>query len=108
MQSELLDCAFDLSNRVERKSITIDLFFAAEEIRQQANADGNRIKTVSEADYEKKVQYSYAHAWKGLYSNLSVTQEAHKLSLMMIKALDDIHENLYFGYGYEKNTIFVN
>lgn len=82
----------------------------AEEIIQQGYANSNKTKTVSEAKYEADVQYSYATAWKGLFSNLSVTQEDHKLSLMMMKALDDnvIQENLYLGYGYEKNTLSKN
>ena len=84
--------------------------FTAEEIIQQGYANSNKTKTVSEAKYEADVQYSYATAWKGLFSNLSVTQEDHKLSLMMMKALDDnvIQENLYLGYGYEKNTLSKN
>ena len=83
------------------------MLFSAEELIQQGYANSNKTATVSAAKYEADVQSSYSAAWQGLFSNLSVTQEDHKLSLMMMKALDDnvIRDNLYLGYGYEKNTL---
>ena len=80
----------------------------AEEIIQKGKAVGYKTRMVSEADHEKTLQYSYAAALKGLFSNLSVTQEDHKLSLMMIRALEDARDNLYYGYAYEKNTLYGN
>ena len=40
---------------------------------------------------------------KGLYSNLSVVYEDYKLSLMMIRALENVKDNLYNGYCYNSN-----
>ena len=78
------------------------------EIEEQGHADGEKIKTIAAADFEKVVQNSYARALKGLYSNLSVVYEDHKLSLMMIRALEDVKDNLYYGYGFESNTLLGN
>lgn len=92
----------------ETERMTQGIKNGAEEIIQQANAISNKTRAVSEADYEKVVQYSYSTALKGLFSNLSITQEDHKLSLMMIQALDEAKDNLYYGYAYEQNTLFEN
>ena len=75
---------------------------------EQGVATSEKIKTVSEADYEKVTLNSYTRALKGLYSNLSVTDEDHKLSLMMVRALEDVKDNLYCGYGYDRESLFVN
>lgn len=92
------------------KYLQNDLFFylfLANEIVQAGKFEANKIATIAEAEHEKVVQYSYATALQGLYSRLNVTQEDQKLSLMMIRALEESSDNLYSGLGFEKNTLFT-
>ncbi|KAK7113030.1 hypothetical protein V1264_012393 [Littorina saxatilis] len=67
----------------------------AAEIKEAANAEADKIRAVAEADFEKKVQASYAEALKKMYQRLNITQEDHKLSFMYIRALEDMSDNLY-------------
>jgi hypothetical protein len=82
-------------------------FFPANEIIQKGNDEAKKIVVISEAEKEKEVQASYATALKGLFSTLNVTQEDHKLSLMLVRAMEDSVDNLYSGYGFEKNTLYT-
>ena len=83
-----------------------DLFFIpAAEIREVANAEANKTLLVAQSNYEKEVQTSYFEALKKLYQRLNITQEDHKLSLMYVRALDDISDNLY-NLNFEKMTTF--
>lgn len=89
------------------KQLTDFIRNEATEIVQAGQFEANKITTIAEADKEKVVQTSYAKALQGLYSMLNVTQEDHKLSLLMIHALEESADNLYKGYGFEKNTLFA-
>lgn len=42
-------------------------------------------------------------ALKDMYSRLNITQEEHKLSLMFLRALEDISDNLY-NVNFKKYT----
>lgn len=77
----------------------------AKEIREEATAEARKIRSIAEADYEKQVQTSYAQAIKKFYQRLNITREDQKLSLMYIRALEDISDNLY-NLNYDQLTTF--
>ncbi|XP_045180034.2 uncharacterized protein LOC123539461 isoform X2 [Mercenaria mercenaria] len=91
----------------ETKRITSSIKNEAKEIIQKGQFEANKIASIAEADKEKVVQNSYVIALNELYSRLNVTREDHKLSLMMIRALEESSDNLYSGFGFEKNTLFA-
>lgn len=90
----------------ETELLTKKVTNEAAELLESGNAESKKILQVAEADREVVVQKSYNGALKSFYTSLNVTSEDHKLSLMMIRALDDAHENLYRGYGFEHNTLY--
>lgn len=81
-------------------------FLSANEIVQAANHEADKIRLQSEAARDKELQNSYVTAYQGLFSHLNVTKEEHKLSLLMIRNLEDAADNLYAGYGYDEHWLY--
>ncbi|XP_067685620.1 uncharacterized protein [Haliotis asinina] len=78
----------------------------AAEIRANATANGKKIGVIAESEKEKVIQKSYIQALKAFYQKLNVVQQDHKLSLMMIRAYDDIKDNLYTSIN--ASSLYLN
>ncbi|XP_046542842.1 uncharacterized protein LOC124253170 [Haliotis rubra] len=79
---------------------------SAAEIRANATVNGKMIGVVAESEKEKIIQKSYIQALKDFYQKLNVVEEDHKLSLMMMRAYDDIKDNLYTSIN--ASSLFLN
>lgn len=91
----------------ETERITKNIKNQANEVVQSGQFEANKVVTIAEADKEKVVQTSYATALQGLFSRLNVTNEEEKLSLMLIRALEDSADNLYTGYGFDESILYA-
>ncbi|KAK3595358.1 hypothetical protein CHS0354_008781 [Potamilus streckersoni] len=80
----------------------------ANEIISNSSAVGDAIRTIATAEQEIVYQSAYSRALKHLYTTLGVTNERHKVSLMMIRTLEDVSDNLYMGYGYNVSYLYLN
>ncbi|KAL3854211.1 hypothetical protein ACJMK2_013488 [Sinanodonta woodiana] len=80
----------------------------ANEIISNSSAVGAAIRTIATAEQEIVYQSAYEKALKHLYTTLGVTSESHKVSLMMIRTLEDASDNLYMGYGYNVSYLYMN
>lgn len=83
------------------------MIISAQEIQEAANVEAQKIGVVSTANYEANLTQATISGLSGMFSTLKVTQEDHKLSLMMIRALEGvaIKGNLYRTYGYDNGTM---
>lgn len=79
----------------------------AQEIQEAANVEARKIGVVSTVNYEANLTQANILGLSGMFSTLKVTQEDHKLSIMMIRALENIavKGNLYRTYGYDNGTM---
>ena len=89
------------------KKRILQLSFSANEILEEAKALAAKTVTLAEADREANITSAYVYGLQYLYLTLGVNNEDHKLSLMMMRALEDVNVrgNLYRGYGYNTSTI---
>lgn len=96
-----------LNNTKHEKSIYPLLIISAQEIQEAANVEAQKIGVVSTANYEANLTQATISGLSGMFSTLKVTQEDHKLSLMMIRALEGVavKGNLYRTYGYDNGTM---
>ena len=80
---------------------------SAKELKENAQAVAAQTKTLAEADREANITLAYVRGLQYTYLTLGVNDEDHKLSLMMMRALEDLNVkgNLYRGYGYNISTI---
>ncbi|XP_078323514.1 uncharacterized protein LOC111124415 isoform X2 [Crassostrea virginica] len=80
----------------------------ANEIVETGNAESQKIRIISEADREANLTTAYVSALSSMYTTLNVVQEDHKLSLMMLRVLEEaaVKGKLYRSYGYENETIY--
>ena len=85
-----------------------NLNFSANEIVETGNAESQKIRIISEADREANLTTAYVSALSSMYTTLNVVQEDHKLSLMMLRVLEEVGDKgkLYRSYGYENETIY--
>lgn len=83
------------------------MIISAQEIQEAANVEAQKIGIVSTANYEANLTQATISGLSGMFSTLKVKQEDHKLSLMMIRALEDVavKGNLYRTYGYDNGTM---
>lgn len=83
------------------------MIISAQEIQEAANVEAQKIGVVSTANYEANLTQATISGLSSMFSTLKVTQEDHKLSLMMIRALEDVavKGNLYRTYGYDNGTM---
>ena len=81
---------------------------SANEIVETGNAESQKIRIISEADREANLTTAYVSALSSMYTTLNVVQEDHKLSLMMLRVLEEaaVKGKLYRSYGYENETIY--
>lgn len=91
----------------ETNRLTQALKNEANEILEEAKAVAAKTLRLAEANREANLTAAYVYGLQSMYSMLGVTNEDHKLSLMMMKALDDMNVKgkLYKGYGYNMSTI---
>lgn len=80
----------------------------ANEIVEVGNAESQKIQVIAEADLDANLTTAYVGALSSMYTTLNVVQEDHKLSIMMIRVLEEaaVKGNLYWSYGYENETIY--
>lgn len=80
----------------------------ANEIVEVGNAESQKIQVIAEADRDANLTMAYVGALSSMYTTLNVVQEDHKLSIMMIRVLEEaaVKGNLYWSYGYENETIY--
>ncbi|XP_061177139.1 uncharacterized protein LOC133185862 [Saccostrea echinata] len=86
---------------------TTKLRNTANEIQQAAVAESRKIGIVASVNREANLTDAYISALSSMFTRLKVTQEEHKLSIMMIRALEDVavKGNLYRTYGYDNGTM---
>ncbi|XP_078334113.1 uncharacterized protein LOC144625783 [Crassostrea virginica] len=79
----------------------------ANEIQQAGQAEANKIGMVSSAIYEANLTDATIVGLSQMFRQLKILQEDHKLSLMMIRALENVavKGNLYRTYGYDNGTM---
>ncbi|XP_078334759.1 uncharacterized protein LOC111128784 isoform X2 [Crassostrea virginica] len=79
----------------------------ANEIQQAGQAEANKIGMVSSAIYEANLTDATIAGLSQMFRQLKILQEDHKLSLMMIRALENVavKGNLYRTYGYDNGTM---
>ncbi|XP_062588960.1 uncharacterized protein LOC134250622 [Saccostrea cucullata] len=79
----------------------------ANEIQQAAVAKSRKIGIEASVNREANLTAAYISALSAMFTRLNVTEEEHKLSIMMIRALEDvaIKGNLYRTYGYDNGTM---
>lgn len=79
----------------------------AKELKEDAEAVAAKTKAFAEADREANITLAYVRGLQYMYLTLGVNDEDHKLSLMMMRALENLNVkgNLYRGYGYNISTI---
>lgn len=72
------------------------------------NAESQKIKVIAEADRDANLTTAYVSALSSMYTTLNVVREDHKLSIMMIRVLEEaaVKGNLYRSYGYDNETIY--
>lgn len=80
----------------------------ANEIVEVGNAESQKLQVIAEADRDANLTTAYVGALSSMYTTLNVVQEDHKLSIMMIRVLEEaaVKGNLYWSYGYENETIY--
>lgn len=80
---------------------------SAKELKEDAEAVAAKTKALAEADREANITLAYVRGLQYMYLTLGVNDEDHKLSLMMMRALENLNVkgNLYRGYGYNISTI---
>ncbi|XP_021370181.1 uncharacterized protein LOC110461164 isoform X2 [Mizuhopecten yessoensis] len=78
----------------------------ANEMVRAGEAEGAATLVVAEANREANITTSYVAALWTMYTRLGITDMDHKLSLMMVRALEDVNVkgNLYRGYRYANQT----
>lgn len=86
----------------------IVIITTANEIVEVGNAESQKIQVIAEADRDANLTTAYVGALSSMYTTLNVVQEDHKLSIMMIRVLEEaaVKGNLYWSYGYENETIY--
>ncbi|XP_062588961.1 uncharacterized protein LOC134250623 [Saccostrea cucullata] len=79
----------------------------ANEIQQAAVAKSRKIGIEASVNREANLTAAYISALSAMFTRLNVTEEEHKLSIMMIRALEDVavKGNLYRTYGYDNGTM---
>ncbi|XP_065941887.1 uncharacterized protein [Magallana gigas] len=108
---EYADREYFIQNKVIETTKTLRLTKqirnTAQEIQEAANVEAQKIGVVSTANYEANLTQATISGLSGMFSTLKVTQEDHKLSLMMIRALEGVavKGNLYRTYGYDNGTM---
>ncbi|XP_060074294.1 uncharacterized protein LOC132554016 isoform X2 [Ylistrum balloti] len=82
----------------------------ANELIKGGEATSSATMLVAEAKREANITTGYAVALWTLYYRLGITDMDHKLSLMMVRAFEDVNVkgNLYRGYNYANQTIATN
>ncbi|XP_061165084.1 uncharacterized protein LOC133174059 [Saccostrea echinata] len=80
----------------------------ANEIKESGNAESEKIRVISEADREANLTTAYVGALSSMYTTLNITQEDHKLSILMMRVLKEaaVKGKLYRSYGYDNETIY--
>lgn len=80
----------------------------ANEIVEVGNAESQKLQVIAEADRDANLTTAYVGALSSMYTTLNVVREDHKLSIMMIRVLEEaaVKGNLYWSYGYENETIY--
>ncbi|XP_062577184.1 uncharacterized protein LOC134239056 [Saccostrea cucullata] len=80
----------------------------ANEIKESGKAEADKIRVISEADREANLTTAYVGALSSMYTTLGVTQEDHKLSIMMMRVLEEVavKGSLYRSYGYDNHTLY--
>lgn len=108
---EFADREFFIQKKVIETTKTLQLTKqlrnTAQEIQEAANVEAQKIGVVATVNYEANLTQAYISGLSGMFSTLKVTQEDHKLSIMMIRALEDVavKGNLYRTYGYDNGTM---
>lgn len=108
---EYADREYFIQNKVIETTKTLrltkEIRNTAQEIQEAANVEAQKIGVVSTANYEANLTQATISGLSGMFSTLKVTQEDHKLSLMMIRALEGVavKGNLYRTYGYDNGTM---
>lgn len=79
----------------------------ARELVGAGEATAAATQSLSYAKREANITTAYVTALKGMYARLGVTNNDHKLSLMMMRALEDVKVKgqLFRGYNFGNNTI---
>ncbi|XP_033728873.1 uncharacterized protein LOC117318010 isoform X2 [Pecten maximus] len=79
----------------------------ANELIKAGEAEGAATMLVAEGRREANITTGYAVALWTMYNKLGITSMDHKLSLMMVRALEDVSVkgNLYRGYNYANQTM---
>ncbi|XP_048764693.2 uncharacterized protein LOC125672540 [Ostrea edulis] len=79
----------------------------ANEIQQAADAESQKIGVTASVNRDANLTYAYISALSSMFTKLNISQEDHKLSVMMIRALEDVavKGNLYRTYGYNNGTL---
>lgn len=84
------------------------VIFTAYEITEAGNAEAQKIQVIAEAEREANLTTAYVTALSSMYTTLNVVQEDHKLSIMMMRVLEEaaVKGKLYRSYGYDNETIY--
>ncbi|XP_048773841.2 uncharacterized protein LOC125679015 isoform X2 [Ostrea edulis] len=87
---------------------TSQLHNEAYEITEAGNAEAQKIQVIAEAEREANLTTAYVTALSSMYTTLNVVQEDHKLSIMMMRVLEEaaVKGKLYRSYGYDNETIY--
>lgn len=79
----------------------------ANELIRAGEAQGAATMVIAEAKREANITTGYAVALWTMYNRLGITNMDHKLSLMMVRTLEDVNVkgNLYRRYNYDNMTL---